>query len=326
MSKSAKKDASTGLALVGDSPTDVIPEREAEANVVRVRVLQLRDEMTEHYFELGRLLYRVSKEHLYRNWKGPDGQSFQKFSDYVEHEVDFAFRKAKYLMSIWYWFAEQLANPKVSERIKEIGWNKAALLVGVVDGQNVDAWIDKAQTLSVKKLANECKVALEASNQSRRPARGTPAKSRPSTTITGEPSTKGAALPLPLPASGAPEQARMGVDPLGKDEAREHRSTWKILLSGEERVNVEEAIDIASFIAEIEGDGKGFLLDFIATSFLAAHGGTVGNTSKEHKVNFRNELLRAVERTLGVDVVAFDRATMRPLFGEQTIDRLLEDN
>jgi hypothetical protein len=321
------KERAGGLALVSEHSTDVVLGRQEELDRIRTRVIQLRDEMTDNYFEMGALLYRVSKEHLYRHWKGPDGKPYDKFSSYVEHEVDFAFRKAKYLMSIWWWFTEKLADPAVSERIREIGWGKAACLVGVVDGQNVDAWIERAKKLAVKKLAEECKVALEAAQRSRRPARGiqTPAKAQPSTTLTGEPSTRGAALPLPLPASGAPEKARMGVDPLSPEEAREFRRPWTILLSGEQVVHVENAIDRAGEMMEIENDGKGYLLEFIATSFLAVHSATVGNTMKDHQVNFRNEVLRAIERSMGVRLVAFDRQSMRPIFGQQTIDRILEE-
>ena len=321
------KERAGGLALVTDSSTDVVPGKQKELDSIRTRVLQLRDEMTENYFEMGRLLYRVSKEHLYRHWKGPDGQPYERFSDYVEHEVDFAFRKAKYLMSIWWWFTEKLADPTVSDRIREIGWNKAACLVGVVDGQNVDVWIERAKKLPVKKLASECKVALEAAERSRRPTRDATvdAKSQPETTLTGEPSTRGAALPLPLPASGAPEHARMGVDPLSPEEERQFRRPWTILLDGEQVVNVERAIDRASEMTEINHDGKGYLLDFVATTFLSVHSGTAGNTSKEHQVNLRNEVLRSVERSLGVNLVAFDRKTMRPIFGQKTIDRILEE-
>jgi hypothetical protein len=303
------------------------PSKHAESEKIRARVLRLRDEMAEGYFEMGRLLYRVSKEQLYRQWNAPNGEPYEKFRDYVEHEVDFAFRKAKHLMAIWWWFAEELGDPTVSERIREIGWTKASMLVGIVDGKNVDKWIEKARTLGVKQLGDECKMALEAADKSRRPSRGggVEPKPKPATTLTGEPSTTGAPLPMPTPASGAPERTRMGVDPLNDDEARDHRSRWTIIMDGEQRNNVEFAIDRASEIAEVEADGKGFLLDFMATAFLAMHGGTVGSSRKEHQANFRNELLRSAEKILGLDLVAFDRKTMRPLFGEQTIDRILEE-
>jgi len=316
----------TSLAVRGGR--GMKPAKRAEADKVRARVLRLRDEMAEGYFELGRLLHRINREHLYRQWNSPTGEPYKKFSEYVEKEVDFAFRKAKHLMSIWWWFAEELDNPKVFERIREIGWTKAALLVGIVNGKNVDKWIEKAKQLGVKELGDECRMALEAANKTRRPSRSTNAvvvKEQPETTLTGEPSTKGAPPPLPTPLSGSPEQTEIGVDPLTEDEMRDHRSRWTVILDGEQRKNVETALDRASDIAEVEGDGKGFLLDLMATAFLAMYGGTAGNTSKEHIVNFRNELLQGVQKALKVDLVAFEQRTTRPVFGEKTIDRILEE-
>lgn len=311
------------------------------ADQLRMRVLKLRDEMGESYFEMGRLLHRINKEGLYTHWRGPDDTPYQTFAEYVEHEVDFAFRKAKYLMSIWWWFAEELGDRVVMEKIKQVGWTKAAMLVGVVDSKNVDAWLSKAKALGVKELGDETRQAKEAAARGRRPSRPS-SNSTPKPVVmedaSGAPSAgleaARVARPLPVPLPEDSEEAlraesRVGVDPLNDDEARDHRSRWTVLLTGEQRVNVEAAIDVAAKMATIVPDGKGFLLDLIATSFLVTHNGTVGNNMKEHKVNFESEmrrdgsvLFRSIEKALGVDIVVFERTTNRPLFGEATIDRI----
>ena len=307
-----------------------------EADKLRLRVLTLRDQMGEAYFEMGRLLHRINKEGLYTNWESPQGGRYQQFRDYVEHEVDFAFRKAKHLMSIWWWFAEELGDKVVMEKIKEVGWTKAAMLVGVVDGKNVDLWIGKAKQLGVKELGDETKSAMEAAAMSRRPARpnsdaspndktgASSGGSGASDTADASGGGGGTGLPAPLPSATEDPRAesRRGVDPLSEEESRDHRSRWTVLLSGEQRVNIERSIDMASRVAEVEADGKGFLLDLVATTFLATHSGTVGNNSEEHRINFRNEILRGVERALGVDLVAIDPANDTPLFGMKVIDRM----
>jgi len=301
-------------------------KNQLDTDKLRTRVLRLRDQMAEHYFEMGRLLHRINKEGLYTHWQGPDGRPYQHFRDYVEHEVDFAFRKAKHLMSIWWWFAEELGDKVVMEKIKEIGWTKAAMLVGVVDGKNVDKWIDKAKALGVKELGDETRMAMEAAAVKQRPARPTkPADSSGGGGASASTAASGGEMPVPLPGVAELDPAaesRVGVDPLDDGQMRDHRSRWTVLLAGEQRVNIERAIDIASEMAEVEADGKGFLLDLVATGFLSMHAGTVGNNDREHKINFRNEMLRSIERALGVDIVAIDRVTNKPLFGMETVDRL----
>lgn len=331
------------VALAGGADVvDVKHRTEAVllADQLRMRVLKLRDQMGESYFEMGRLLHRINREGLYTHWKGPDGRPYQHFSEYVEHEVDFAFRKAKYLMSIWWWFAEELGDQVVMEKIKQVGWTKAAMLVGVVDGKNVDLWLNKAKVLGVKELGDETRMAKEAAARGRRPARpaansgpAKPSELSMSDNVSDQPAAR-TSRPLPVPLPETSEEAlraesRVGVDPLSDDEARDHRSRWTVLLSTEQRVNVERAIDVAAAMAAVEADGKGFLLDLVATAFLTTHSGTVGNNEHEHKLNFEKEvrrdasvLFRSMERLLGVDIVAIDRKTSAPVYGMEAIERM----
>lgn len=309
----------TGADVV--EPTRVLTQRQLESDKIRVRILELRSQMSENYFELGRHLFRVNTEGLYMDWRGADGKPYQSFDEYVEKEVDFRYRKAKYLMHIWWWFAETLADRMVMERVKEVGWTKAAILVGVVDAQNVDAWVGKAKSLGVRDLERQAKKALQAANRPTRPAQPPSlAGKRPDTTVDGLPSTKGAALPFPLPASGSPGQARMGVDPLGEGELRDKTFPWTIMLSGEQEQNIDMAIDVASKISETAKDGKGYLLDFVATAFMALHSGARGDEDQ-----FQLDVLRSVERVLGVDIVAYRRGTTEPVYGERTVDRILKE-
>lgn len=310
------------LAVKGGRPVTSLQQRESER--VRAKVIRLRDAMASNYFEMGKLLFRVNSESLYRNWMSPDGKPYVHFRDYVEKEVDFAFRKAKYLMTIWWWFAEELGDPAVTEKIKEIGWGKAAALVGIVNSKNVDKWVDKAKKLGVKELNDECRMALEAANKSRPPMRNVKVRELPETSLTKDvlAEKKESLQQANIDIS---QEEEIGVEPLSDEDKRTHRARWTVMLDGMQRGNIESAIDRASEVAEIEADGKGTLLDFVATSFLAEFGGSVGNNDKENQINFRNQVLSSIERLFSVNVVAFDRQSMRPIYGEKTIDRIISD-
>lgn len=315
---------SGGAVADAEARAEVIDQKEADR--VRIRVIQLRDQMSEGYFEMGRLLHRISKQGLYAQWCRPDGQRYDSFGEYVEHEVEFKLRKAKNLMSIWWWFAEKLNDPALAEKVKDIGWTKASALVGVVNTNNADAWIERAKGLKLKELESETRMALEKAGK-QRPSRPT-ARSKSS----GSSSSSSAAPDASSGTDGDGEPAEaeheqpepqedVGVDPLSDDEVESHRTRWTVMMDGPQRTNVEQAIDRASEIAEVEADSKGFLLDFIATSFLALHSGAGGN-SRDRRVNMRNDILMAVQRSLGIDIVAFEAGTSHAIFGESTINRV----
>lgn len=318
------------VAVSGDDIVEpqVVTPRQEIADKLRRRVVELRTQLTEGYFEMGAILYRIQKESLYTLYIGPGGKPYDRFEYYVEHEVDFAFRKAKYLMSIWWWFAHEVGDPEVFAKVKEVGWQKAAYLAQIVDSKNVDQWVEKAKKLSIRDLNAETREAMKGAGFDSRQAlrargKDVTLKNQPEETLTGEPSTQGAPLPSPTPMSAAPEQQRMGIDPLSEGEEREIRTVWSVMLSRSQRENIESSIEMAADIAETATDGKGYLLDFVATAFAAINATVVAKPS-DRKGAFRGELLRAVEQALHVDLVAFDNGSMRVVYGDDVIDRLVK--
>lgn len=351
----------TGSAIAPPRPPSA---KVIEAEKLRNRVAELRDRMTEDYFEIGRLLYYIQQRGIYRLWEGPDKKPYETFSDYVEHEVAFKYRKAKYLMGIWWWFGEKLDDPAVFDQVKSIGWTKAAALVGVVDEKNVVQWVEKATELKVKELESEVRVALEKAGR-KRPTIDVQTKAGPGhieqgtlfgggkekkptppasskldaiaegrdtqktdavatgdsikTTLDGMPAT--AAVSHPAPLSGAPETIRQGVDPLSDGEVRLHRTIWRVMMDGEQQKNVDLAIDMASKIAGVENDGKGYLLDLIATQFLSFFNTMSPHNDRSHEETFRADVLKAVERAFGIDIVALERGTVKPVYGGEILAR-----
>jgi hypothetical protein len=356
-----KKDDSSNLTVMTGSA--IAPPRPPNAKMmqadrVRERIIELRDRMTDDYFEMGRLLFYAQKQGIYRLWNGPDGNPYETFSDYVEHEVSFKYRKAKYLMSIWWWFGEQLQE-EVFDKIRDIGWTKAAALVGVVDEKNADAWVAKASEMKVKELESEVRHALEKAGRKRPtidvttssgkghvkapeiPAGKEKSPTPPASSkideiaegadtnaissdsirknLDGSPVTAGFSHPAPM--SGAPESVRQGVDPLTDGEVRLHRSLWRCMMDGEQQANVEKAIDMASKVAGVESDGKGYLLDLIATHFLAMFNLTSPYNEEGKKEAFRHEVLKAVENSFRIDIVALERGTMNVVHGAEVLEK-----
>lgn len=318
----------TGSAI---EPPDV-SDRQQVSDQLHLKVMKLRDDMASSYFEMGALLYQMSLEGLWAFQKNPATKKpYEKFSEYVESEVGFQYRKAKYLMSTWYWFAKKIGSPRVSEKIKEIGWTKAAALVGVVDEKNVDAWVEKAKLLNTTKFNQECKLALAAASRKRRPTLvDNPTADEIKNPVEklgldGKPLVSGA-HPSPIPNSGDPENARMGVDPLADGELRDTRRRWGVIVTGDQEDNVNAAIDAASEMAGVNSDGKGFLLDFIATHFLSFVGGAAAENASKQKRNFMSDFLTKAEEYLGVDIIAMERGTNDVVFGNDTVERIQGDD
>ena len=107
-------------------------------------------------WELAQLLYSVHDEMLYGYW------GYDSFDSFVESEITaFGVRTARYLVSVYKFFFKQLSLSKESEeKLKGIGWSKAKTLIGHVDGENVDKWLDVAKeqtTDTLKKQLSESK-------------------------------------------------------------------------------------------------------------------------------------------------------------------------
>jgi hypothetical protein len=276
---------------------------------------------------------------MYRQW------GFDSFQEYVDQEVSFEFRKARYLMSIWHYFGEELSDhPDVFEKIKGIGWTKAAYLVDVVDDKNVDAWVELAVELPARRLNEEARTAKDMRRGGSKVApspvdvelhrRGAVekesagAESDQETYVpgghgyTGESSggRDGDSVVSDAPLQ-TPTGDRLGADP----PAVEDRQRWSVRLDRTQKENVVLALRIAGEIAgEIDKnlDAEGYLLDFVATGFTAFHNGTVRENKKKHREGFLVAMLEAVERSLGVDIIAVKKGGEDVVYGEQTISRM----
>jgi len=113
-------DSSALVPLKGGAlKTEVLSSDQTRAMKVHERILDLMRQYEETYFELARHLYEVKLDNLYRHL---DGQ-YDSFQTYVEDALGVDYRKAKYLVRVWWWFGiEQGADPKLLQGAQEIGW------------------------------------------------------------------------------------------------------------------------------------------------------------------------------------------------------------
>jgi len=120
-----------------------------EHSDVRKRVLDLRKKVEESYWELSQSLSEVYGKSYYIAW------GFQSWKEYVESELEFALRKAQYLVSISDWFSKM--SPQLQDWIKGLGWTKAKELVGVVNDENAADWQARLEGLTYAQLVDELK-------------------------------------------------------------------------------------------------------------------------------------------------------------------------
>lgn len=107
------------VPIKGGAPVEVLTTSETYANSVHLQIMGLLKQYQETYFELAKSLFDVSAKRLYRQMD----DKYPSFQLYVEEAVGIDFRKAKYLVSIWWWYGvEQGADPKLLQGAHEIGW------------------------------------------------------------------------------------------------------------------------------------------------------------------------------------------------------------
>lgn len=166
-SKSPEATSETNLVAVSGAPDDVkvLTVDETEANKVHMELLDLRRKHEDLNFEIARCLYDISHRRLFMLI----GPGYKSFKDYVEGELLFKERKAKYLAQVEWWFGEvHGSHPEMYERVKKLGWSKAKELVKVMDPDNCEEWLAIAENGTVTELRDARRAALKAAGKSAR--------------------------------------------------------------------------------------------------------------------------------------------------------------
>tara|TARA_B100001094_G_scaffold188376_1_gene182573 strand:- start:1155 stop:1940 length:786 start_codon:yes stop_codon:yes gene_type:complete len=111
---------------------------------IRDRVKDLRRAADKSYWDLSVALHDVYAQSYYQSW------GFESFQDWIETDLDFQYRRARYLVSIQDWFGKM--KPSVQAWVSELGWTKAKELVGIVTDENAASWKRRLAGKSFKEI------------------------------------------------------------------------------------------------------------------------------------------------------------------------------
>ncbi|MFA5032861.1 MAG: hypothetical protein WC614_07570 [bacterium] len=130
---------------------------EVPHNDIRQEILQLRDTVERSYLRLSKLLFEVRHKGLYKDWGYPT------FKDYCEKEIDFGFRKARYLTLIQEKlpeFTDSSTRQAVEDQFVEIGWYKASKIARIAKKENVQELITEAKQLSARQVDEKIRALI----------------------------------------------------------------------------------------------------------------------------------------------------------------------
>jgi len=226
----------------------------------RAKIIDLRNKVEESYWELSKELSNVYQGSYYIAW------GFASWKEYVESELQFALRKAQYLVSIQDWFGRM--KPAVQEWVQGLGWTKAKELIGVVTDENAADWKARLEGLTYAEMVTELKGGKKGDTE---------------TPLEGDGSDR--------VAPEKPERKAFSLFP-------------------EQSSNVAAALEKAKALANTDKDGHA--LDLICSDFLAT------NAADDDFFG----VLRRLEKTSGLRLVAYDKSADAVVFGSDLLDEL----
>lgn len=124
---------------------------------IRKMILDTKARLDNGFKEVAKLIFTVYQKSLFVRW------GFKDFKEYAEKDIGFSYRKAMYLTNIWGWYTEHVTRQDVIDAIWDgIGWTKAKEMVGIIDDDNADEWLEKARNMNAIELADAAKKYLQA--------------------------------------------------------------------------------------------------------------------------------------------------------------------
>lgn len=115
-------------------------------------VPKLLDTIEHDYFRLGGVLSAIQAG----GWFMDKGH--ETFRAFVEAEAGVEYRKGMYLIEIY----NGLVESGVSwDQVKHLGWTKLSVLAKILSPENVDAWVDVAENLTVLQLREHIKESTK---------------------------------------------------------------------------------------------------------------------------------------------------------------------
>lgn len=150
--KEEKAEESDELAPLENEDEDIVALVEGAENILEL-ASELVEEGAELDYRLGGVLYhvRLSKEfqNLDDRYKENGG-----FGLYVKEHLNIEYRKAMYLIDIYYKFN---MYGIAADKVKEIGWTKAAKIAAVMTDDNAEDLVELAEQNTVADLQDTIK-------------------------------------------------------------------------------------------------------------------------------------------------------------------------
>lgn len=139
--------------LIASTAQEIENVKDAQTAVQCVHDLQAQQGFSN--FKLGGYLSLIQT----KAWFG-DHPTFKAF---IESETDLDYRKAMYLISIY----NGLVEADIAwEKVAVLGWTKLKELVGVLNKDNVDDWVEKAKSSTVLQLMADIQAHKKSANES----------------------------------------------------------------------------------------------------------------------------------------------------------------
>ncbi len=127
---------------------------------LRDQTIHIKKTIDSLFLNLSRNLSEIYHDELYVAW------GYKTFELYTINELDYSYRKAKYLVEIW----DKFKNMDVDiSRIESLGWTKAAEISRVINDDNADLWLEKAEQMAVRDLNLEVRQVIDSSIPDNRP-------------------------------------------------------------------------------------------------------------------------------------------------------------
>lgn len=127
---------------------------------LRSHVIDIKKRIDKLFLELAKNLSEIYHKEYYLDW------GYKTFETYVVGELDFSYRKAVYYVNIW----DRVKNTELDlGRIEEVGWTKMAEIARIINDDNAEIWLEKAETLSQRDLNCQIKKVIDTSVQDNRP-------------------------------------------------------------------------------------------------------------------------------------------------------------
>ena len=124
---------------------------EKRAEIVRKEMDQIKGNIRKAMYKVAELLFEIREARHYKLW------GYSRFEAYVEEEVGMSSRKAYELLSIWRCLVNDLnISP---QEIQKLDWTKAAVIARVANENNIKLWMEKARTMSARKLLDDARAA-----------------------------------------------------------------------------------------------------------------------------------------------------------------------